>query len=53
VIRYYSYENETVFDCFGGSGTTGKVSDGLNRKWILSELDTRIYKRKRPYIKLC
>jgi len=44
VIRYYSYENETVFDCFGGSGTTGKVADSLNRKWILSELDTEIYK---------
>jgi DNA modification methylase len=45
VIRYYSYENEIVFDCFGGSGTTGKVADRLNRKWILSELDTEIYKK--------
>lgn len=45
VIRYYSYENETVFDCFGGSGTTGKVADSLNRKWILSEVDTEIYNK--------
>jgi DNA modification methylase len=43
VIRYYSYENETVFDCFAGSGTTGKVAETLNRKWIMSELNTKIF----------
>lgn len=43
IIRYYSYENETVYDCFGGSGTTGKVAESLNRKWIMSELNTDIY----------
>ena len=41
----HSYENDIVYDCFGGSGTTGKVADGLNRKWIMSELDTDIYNK--------
>jgi len=38
LIKYYSYENEIVYDCFGGSGTTAKMSKILNRKWIVSEV---------------
>ena len=45
VIRYYSYENETVFDCFAGSGTTGKVAETLNRNWIMSEVSTEIFNK--------
>lgn len=37
-IRYYSYEQETVYDPFAGSGTVGSVAERLNRKWIMSEL---------------
>jgi len=45
IIKYYSYENETIYDCFAGSGTTGKVAESLNRKWIMSELKTEIYNK--------
>jgi DNA modification methylase len=38
VIRYYSYENEIVYDPFVGSGTTCIVAGKLNRKWIGSEI---------------
>jgi DNA modification methylase len=37
-IKYYSYENDIVYDCFGGSGTTGIVAGKMNRNWILSEM---------------
>lgn len=45
VISYYSYENEIVFDCFAGSGTTGKVAETLKRRWVMSELDTEFYNK--------
>jgi site-specific DNA-methyltransferase (adenine-specific)/adenine-specific DNA-methyltransferase len=28
-------ENDIVLDCFAGSGTTGAVSEKLNRRWIM------------------
>jgi DNA modification methylase len=37
-IYSWSNEGDIVYDCFGGSGTTAKVCDRLNRKWILSEI---------------
>ena len=37
-IISWSNENDIVYDCFGGSGTTGKMSKILNRKWIVSEV---------------
>jgi DNA modification methylase len=37
-IKYYSYENDVIYDPFGGSGTVGKVAKRLNRNWIMSEL---------------
>ena len=37
-IKYYSYENDVVYDPFGGSGTTGIVASRLNRNWIMSEI---------------
>jgi len=43
VIKYYSYENDIVYDPFAGSGTTGKSAEKLNRQYILSELDSDIY----------
>jgi site-specific DNA-methyltransferase (adenine-specific) len=36
-IISWSNENEIVYDCFGGSGTTAKMSIINNRKWIVSE----------------
>ncbi len=43
VIRYYSYEGETVSDCFAGSGTVGKVAEKLDRRWVMSEVDAGIF----------
>ena len=43
VIRYYSYENDIVYDPFAGSGTTGIVSKKLNRKCIMSEISKKIF----------
>lgn len=45
VIKYYSYEGETVIDCFAGSGTTGIVCEELNRNCILSEMNFEYYNR--------
>lgn len=42
-IKYYSYENDLIYDPFAGSGTVGKVSERLNRKWVMSELNTEYY----------
>jgi site-specific DNA-methyltransferase (adenine-specific) len=37
-IMSWSNENDTVLDCFMGSGTTGKVAKQLNRKFIGIEI---------------
>lgn len=54
-IISWSNENELVYDCFGGSGTTAKMAHLLNRKWILSEISNEYVnlanKRLEPYIK--
>lgn len=38
MIRASTDENDTVFDCFGGSGTTAAVAEKLGRKWIVSDI---------------
>lgn len=42
-IKYYSYENDLVYECFAGSGTVEKVCQRLKRRAILSELKTEYY----------
>jgi DNA modification methylase len=37
-IISWSNEGDIIYDCFGGSGTTAKMSKILNRKWIVSEV---------------
>ena len=37
-ISTWTEENDLVYDCFMGSGTTAKVAHQLNRKWIGSEI---------------
>jgi DNA modification methylase len=37
-IYSWSNEGELVYDPFGGSGTTAKMANQLNRRWILSEI---------------
>lgn len=44
-IRYYSYEGDTIYDPFAGSGTVGKVSERLGRKWIMSELNFNYFEK--------
>jgi len=39
IIRYYSYEEDIVYDPFAGSGTTGRVAKRLNRNCIMSEIN--------------
>ena len=36
-IRFLTDENDFVFDPFGGSNTTGMVSEVLNRRWLSCE----------------
>ena len=37
-IVSWSNENDIVYDCFGGSGTTAKMAHKWKRDWILSEI---------------
>jgi DNA modification methylase len=37
-IKRFTKQGETVWDCFGGSGTTKKVADLLKRKCIINDL---------------
>lgn len=37
-VKYYSYEDDLIYDPFGGSGTTGIVSEELKRNWVMSEI---------------
>lgn len=37
-IISWSNENDIVYDCFAGSGTTCKMADINNRKWLASEI---------------
>ena len=38
-ILTWSNEGDIVYDCFAGSGTTGKIAKELNRNFILSEIN--------------
>jgi DNA modification methylase len=53
-IRSWSNENDLVYDCFMGSGTTAKAAISANRKWIGSEISEEyckiIEKRLQPLL---
>lgn len=53
-IFSWSNENDIVYDCFGGSGTTAKMAHKLKRNWILSEISKEYVdianKRLKPYL---
>ena len=46
-IKFLTKENDIVFDCFGGSNTTGAVSEKLNRQWITTELNSEYFNGSR------
>lgn len=46
-IRFLTKKNDIVFDCFGGSNTTGAVAEKLSRRWITTELNSEYYKGSR------
>lgn len=53
-IYSWSNEKDLVYDCFGGSGTTGKMAHLQKRNWILSEISKEYVelaeKRLKPYL---
>ena len=53
-ILSWSNENDLVYDCFGGSGTTAKMAHKWRRNWILSEISSEYVKiaekRISPYL---
>jgi DNA modification methylase len=54
MIKAYSKEEETVLDCFSGSGSTAIAALSTNRNFIGCELDTEYYEKSleriEPYI---
>lgn len=38
-VRFLTNENDLVFDPFGGSNTTGMVSEVLKRRWVSCEMN--------------
>lgn len=53
-IKTWTNENDLVYDCFMGSGTTAKAAISSNRKWIGSEISEEyckiIEKRLKPLL---
>jgi len=53
-IRTWTDEGDVVYDCFMGSGTTAKVAELLDRRWIGSEISAEYVQiaeeRVRPYL---
>ena len=53
-IASWSKENDIVYDCFGGSGTTVKMAHLQKRNWIMSEISNEYCKiaekRIAPYL---
>src|SRR5687767_10695711 len=54
-IYTWTNEGDLVYDCFMGSGTTAKVAQLLNRRWLGSEISAEYVeisrKRLSPYLK--
>lgn len=44
VLKYYSYENDTIMDPFAGSGTLGDVAIKMNRIPVMCEINEKYVK---------
>ena len=53
LIKKHSNENDTVVDCFMGSGTTGVAAIKLNRKFIGIELNNEYFEKAKDRIERC
>ncbi|MFA5760063.1 MAG: site-specific DNA-methyltransferase, partial [Clostridia bacterium] len=51
IIKLHTKENDTVLDCFMGSGFTGKACINLNRNFIGIEKDKDIFTNTEKDIK--
>jgi DNA modification methylase len=40
VVKYYSFKGDVVLDPFAGSGTTGAAAAGLERRFVLFDINT-------------
>jgi len=43
VIQYYSYQDDLIFDPFGGSGTVGRTAKALKRHFLMTEKDLNYF----------
>lgn len=53
LILKHSNENDTVLDCFAGSGTTAVAAYNQNRNFIGCELSEEYYKKTLQRLKEC
>ncbi|MBV6496717.1 MAG: site-specific DNA-methyltransferase [Acidobacteria bacterium ACB1] len=55
-IQSWTNQNDLVYDCFMGSGTTAKIAHQLGRRWIGSEISEEYVElaneRLKPYLSL-
>lgn len=53
-IKSWTNENDIVYDCFMGSGTTAKIAHQLGRRWLGSEISEEYVaianERLKPYL---
>jgi site-specific DNA-methyltransferase (adenine-specific) len=49
-IISWTNENDLVFDCMGGRGTTPKMARILKRNWIMSEISSEYCEIAEEYI---
>ena len=45
IIKFYSYQEDLIFDPFGGSGTVGRSASFLNRYFFMTEKETKYVER--------
>ncbi|GAB4228950.1 MAG: hypothetical protein Tsb0034_00370 [Ekhidna sp.] len=49
VIQYYSFKDDLVLDPFGGTGTTGRVAQKMDRRFLLIDNEIKYFHYMRNY----